>query len=136
LNDRGRSGRGGGAFAWRRLSACIAGPPGSELRRQQARDVDLEKCRPQAARLLQRRSVAAQDLLFMRDKEFPVVGGAAQELGILEELSEAEVAVIAEEAAHHAGVMGVIDARRPGEFLPADEAQAVLAHDHPVEILL
>ena len=72
----------------------------------------------------------------MRGKEIPVVGGAAQELGILEELSEASVAVIAEEAAHHAGVMGVIDARRAGELLPADEAEAVLALDHPLEILL
>jgi len=72
----------------------------------------------------------------MRGKKFPVVGGAAQELGILEELSEASVAVIAEEAAHHAGVMGVIDARRAGELLPADEAEAVLALDHPLEILL
>ena len=72
----------------------------------------------------------------MRGKEFRIVGGTAQELGILEELSEAGVAAVAEEAAHHAGVMGVIDARRAGELLPADEAQAVLAHDHPVEILL
>jgi hypothetical protein len=72
----------------------------------------------------------------MRGKEFPVIGGAAQEFGILEETSESGVAAVAEEAAHHAGGVGVIDARRAGELLPADEAQAVLAHDHPVEILL
>jgi hypothetical protein len=103
LNGRGRSNSGGDGLAWRRLSACIDGLRDSELRRQEARDVDLEKCRPQAARLLQRCRVAAQDLLFMRGKEFRAVGRAAQELGILEEMSEAEVAVRAEETAHHPG---------------------------------
>jgi hypothetical protein len=41
----------------------------------------------------------------MRDKEFGVVGGAAQKRGILEEMSEPDVAVAAEESAHHAGLV-------------------------------
>jgi hypothetical protein len=70
----------------------------------------------------------------MRDKEFGVVGGAAQKRGILEEMSEPDVAVAAEESAHHAGPVGVIDTERPLP-LPAHETQAALALDHPVVIL-
>jgi len=72
----------------------------------------------------------------MRGKELRTVGGAAQELGILEEMSEAEVAVRAEESAHQLGGVGMVDARRVRKLLPAHEAQPVLAREHPVKILL
>jgi hypothetical protein len=70
----------------------------------------------------------------MRDKEFAVVGSAAQERGILEEVSEPDVAVPAEESAHHAQIVRVIDTERPLP-LPAHETQAALALYHPVVIL-
>jgi hypothetical protein len=70
----------------------------------------------------------------MREKEIAVVGGAAQKRGILEEMSEPDVAVAAEETAHHAQIMRVIDTEHPLP-LPAHETQAALALDHPVVIL-
>jgi hypothetical protein len=70
----------------------------------------------------------------MRDEEIAVVGSAAQKRGILEKVSEPDVAVPAEESAHHAQVVRVIDTERPLP-LPAHETQAALALDHPVVIL-
>jgi hypothetical protein len=45
----------------------------------------------------------------MRDEEFAVVGGAAQKRGILEEVSQPDVAVAAEETAHHAQIVRVCE---------------------------
>jgi hypothetical protein len=83
---------------------------------------------------LQHRRIAAQDLLLMRLEEIAVVGSAAQECGILEEISEPDVAAPAEESAHHMGIVRVIDTERPLR-LPAHGAQAALALEHPVVIL-
>jgi hypothetical protein len=49
----------------------------------------------------------------MRDEEFAVIGRAAHKRGILEEMSEPDVAVAAEETTHHAQIVRVIDAERP-----------------------
>ena len=68
----------------------------------------------------------------MRLKEIAVIGSTAQKRGILEEKSEPGVAGPAEETAHHAEIVGVIDKERP---LPAHEAQAALALEHPIEVL-
>jgi hypothetical protein len=70
----------------------------------------------------------------MRDKEFGVVGSAAQKRGILEEKSEPGVALPAEESAHHAGFVRVIDTERPLP-LPAHGAQAALALQHAIVVL-
>src|SRR5262249_33156150 len=84
--------------------------------------------------LLQRRRLSAQDPLFMLGEEFHDIGGTAQEGRIVEEMSAAEVAVIAEEGAHQAGGVAVVDVRCAGERLPADETEAVLAREHPLEV--
>jgi hypothetical protein len=70
----------------------------------------------------------------MRGEEFGEIGGAAQKRGILEEISEPDVAVRAEEGAHQAAGVVVVDVRGALERLPADEAEPVLACEHPVEV--
>jgi len=70
----------------------------------------------------------------MRLKEIAVIGSAAQKRRILEEKSEPGVAGPAEKTAHHAEIVGVIDKERPLP-LPAHEAQAALALEHPIEVL-
>jgi hypothetical protein len=134
LNDRGWRDGAGSSLARRRLCACTGDAPAAALRRQQRRHVDAQQPLLQPDSLAQHRTVAAQDLLLMRDEEFAVIGGAAHKRGILEEMSEPDVAVAAEETAHHAQIMRVIDTEHSLP-LPAHETQAALALEHPVVIL-
>jgi hypothetical protein len=70
----------------------------------------------------------------MLGEELDEIGGAAQEDGIVEEMAAADVAVAAEEGAHEPVGVVVVDVRRARERLPADEAEAVLACEHLVEV--
>jgi hypothetical protein len=65
-------------------------------------------------------------------EEFHDIGGTAQKRRIVEETSAADVAVVAEESAHKTAVMVMVNVRGGGERFPADEAEPVLAFEHPV----
>jgi len=65
-------------------------------------------------------------------EEFHDIGGTAQKRRIVEETSAADVAVVAEESPHKAAVMVMVNVRGGGERFPADEAEPVLAFEHPV----
>jgi hypothetical protein len=96
------------------------------------RYVEVEQRRPQPRGLLHRRRLAAQDPLFMLVEEFHDIGGTAQKRWIVEETSAADVAVVAEERPHKTAVMVMINVRGGGERFPADEAEPVLAFEHPL----
>ena len=59
----------------------------------------------------------------MRDKEIAVIGSAAQKRGILEETSEPDVAVAAEETAHLAGMETSQWLAIEAGYVPADTTQ-------------
>jgi hypothetical protein len=94
--------------------------------------VEVEQRRFQPRGFLQHRRISAQDLLFMLPEEFHAIGSTAQKVRVVEETSAAEVTVVAEESSHHTAGVTVVDVRRTGERLPADETEAVLAFEHPV----
>jgi hypothetical protein len=121
-------------LAWRQLRGCHHGAWQLVLGRQQMGYVEVEQCRLQPRGLLQRRRLSAQDLLFMLLEEFQDIGGTAQQDWVVEEMSAAEVAVVAEESPHKAAVMVMVNARGAGERLPADEAEPVLPREHAVEV--
>jgi hypothetical protein len=67
--------------------------------RQQARDVEAEHRLFQTGLVLQHRRAVAQELLLLRGEEFREIGGAAQNLGTLEEIPEPDVAAGTEQSA-------------------------------------
>jgi hypothetical protein len=68
-------------------------------------------------------------------KALDIVGGLAQEGRVVIVIAEADIALAAQEPAHHAGLVAMVDAGRAAERSFADPASAPLAREHRFEFL-